>query len=73
MKNLNPTDCSIVAAYFLILIVIGMMLCKRASLSLEGYFLGGRKIDRRGDELVALKIRTYVTLSMGQEYVEVRG
>jgi SSS family solute:Na+ symporter len=44
VKHLNLIDCSIIVVYFLILIVIGMVLRKRASLSLEDYFLGGRKM-----------------------------
>jgi Na+/proline symporter len=44
MGNLNTLDYSIIVVYFTILIGIGFYLKKRASASLEDYFLGGRQI-----------------------------
>jgi solute:Na+ symporter, SSS family len=44
MKYLNILDYSIIAAYFAILIAIGLYLKKRAASSIEAYFLGGRKM-----------------------------
>jgi Na+/proline symporter len=42
--NLNTADYVAIGCYFLILIVIGFFLSRKASRSLEDYFLGGRKL-----------------------------
>lgn len=42
--NLNAIDCAVIGLYFLILVVIGRVLKKRASASLDDYFLAGRKM-----------------------------
>jgi Na+/proline symporter len=44
MKYLNFIDYGIILAYLLVLLVIGQLLKKRASASMEDYFLGGRKM-----------------------------
>jgi solute:Na+ symporter, SSS family len=44
MKYLNFVDYSIIAGYMLILLAIGQYLRKRASASLDDYFLAGRKM-----------------------------
>jgi SSS family solute:Na+ symporter len=44
LPNLGPVDYSIISVYFLCLIVLGFVLSKRASASLEDYFLGGRRL-----------------------------
>ena len=44
MSKLNPVDYSVIGVYFLILIAFGFILSRRASKSLEHYFLGGRKL-----------------------------
>jgi Na+/proline symporter len=41
---LNRIDLSIIVAYLLVLISVGLLFRKRASKNLEAYFLGGRKI-----------------------------
>lgn len=42
--NLNLFDCMVIVSYLLILVGIGVYLKKRASSSIENYFLGGRKM-----------------------------
>lgn len=44
MRYLNAVDYGVIGVYFLVLIVIGFILQKKASGSLEDYFLGGRKL-----------------------------
>lgn len=44
MKYLNATDYTVIAIYFLILILLGVYLQKRASQNIEEYFLGGHKL-----------------------------
>ena len=44
MKYLNHVDYVVIASYLAILIGLGLYLKKRASASLEDYFLGGRKL-----------------------------
>ena len=44
MPNLGPLDYSIISVYFLFLIVLGFVLSRKASASLEHYFLGGRRL-----------------------------
>lgn len=44
MKFLNLLDYSIIVFYLLVLVAIGQLLRKRASASMEDYFLGGRKM-----------------------------
>lgn len=44
MKTLNVVDLTIIACYFAVLIIIGICLSRRASASMENYFLGGRKL-----------------------------
>lgn len=44
MKYLNFVDYGIIVAYLLVLVAIGQILRKRASASMEDYFLGGRKM-----------------------------
>jgi Na+/proline symporter len=44
MRYLNFLDYGIILAYLVILLVIGQVLKKRASASMEDYFLGGRKM-----------------------------
>ena len=44
MKYLNFIDYGIIVAYLLVLLIIGQILKKRASASIEDYFLGGRKM-----------------------------
>lgn len=44
MNFLSNIDYSIIGVYFLILILIGFLLKKRASKSIEHYFIGGRKL-----------------------------
>ena len=44
MRNLNAFDISAMCVYFLILIGLGLYLRKKASASMEDYFLGGRKM-----------------------------
>jgi len=44
MKYLNLVDYGVITAYMLILLVIGRYLKKRASASLDDYFLAGRKM-----------------------------
>lgn len=43
MKYLNFVDYGVITAYLLILLVIGQYLKKRASASVDNYFLAGRK------------------------------
>jgi Na+/proline symporter len=44
MKYLNFIDYGIIVAYLLVLLVIGQLLKKRASASMDDYFLAGRKM-----------------------------
>ncbi|MBE0654709.1 MAG: sodium:solute symporter [Bacteroidales bacterium] len=44
MKFLSGADYVIIVAYFLVLISIGLILRKKASNSIEDYFIGGRKM-----------------------------
>ena len=44
MQYLGILDYFIIGAYFCVLICLGIYLRKRASASLEDYFLGGRKL-----------------------------
>jgi SSS family solute:Na+ symporter len=44
MRYLNYLDYGMILGYLLILLVIGQVLKKRASASMEDYFLGGRKM-----------------------------
>lgn len=44
MQNLNNIDYTVIGIYFCILIGLGFYLRKKASGSLEDYFLGGRKL-----------------------------
>lgn len=44
MSNLNLLDYAVIALYFGILVAAGFILSRRASKSLEDYFLGGRKL-----------------------------
>lgn len=44
MKYLNPTDYTVIVIYFGILVALGFYLKKRASASIEDYFLAGRKL-----------------------------
>jgi Na+/proline symporter len=44
MNKLNYLDYSMIIGYFIILVVIGLYLKKRASASMDDYFLGGRKL-----------------------------
>ena len=44
MQNLNNIDYAVIGVYFCFLVGLGLYLKKRASASLEDYFLGGRKI-----------------------------
>ncbi|OHB49951.1 MAG: sodium:solute symporter, partial [Planctomycetes bacterium GWF2_41_51] len=44
MKYLNYVDYGIILGYLLVLLAIGQFLKKRASASMEDYFLGGRKM-----------------------------
>ena len=44
MQNLNNVDYAVIGVYFCFLVALGLYLRKRASASLEDYFLGGRKL-----------------------------
>lgn len=44
MQNLNYIDYTVIGVYFCFLVALGLYLKKRASASLEDYFLGGRKL-----------------------------
>ncbi len=44
MQYLNELDYSIIVIYFLVLLVLGIYLKKRASENIEQYFLGGHKL-----------------------------
>ena len=44
MQNLNNVDYTVIGVYFCFLVGLGLYLRKRASASLEDYFLGGRKL-----------------------------
>jgi len=44
MKTLNAVDLMIIGCYFSVLVIIGICLSRRASKSMENYFLGGRKL-----------------------------
>jgi Na+/proline symporter len=44
LPKLNPLDYGIISVYFLFLIMLGFILSKKASASLEDYFLGGRRM-----------------------------
>ncbi|MFQ5805967.1 MAG: sodium:solute symporter [Phycisphaerae bacterium] len=44
MPNLSTFDYSIISVYFLFLITLGFILTRKASASLEDYFLGGRRL-----------------------------
>lgn len=44
MQYLNPFDYVIIIGYFVFLLVLGMVLKKMASASVEDYFLGGRRL-----------------------------
>lgn len=44
MEKLNALDITVILGYFAILIGIGLYLRKRASASLDDYFLGGKKL-----------------------------
>ena len=44
MSSLNTTDYLVIAAYLLVLVGLGFYFRKRASKSLEDYFLGGKRL-----------------------------
>lgn len=44
MPSLSTFDYSIISVYFLFLITLGFILTRKASASLEDYFLGGRRL-----------------------------
>ena len=44
MANLNAFDYGVISIYFLCLICLGFVLTRKASASLEDYFLGGRRL-----------------------------
>jgi SSS family solute:Na+ symporter len=44
LSYLSPFDYSIISVYFLILVALGFLLSRKASASLEDYFLGGRRL-----------------------------
>jgi len=44
VANLNAVDYIVIGAYFSILVCLGLYLRKRASASIEDYFLGGRNL-----------------------------
>ncbi|MBN1442600.1 MAG: sodium:solute symporter [Planctomycetes bacterium] len=44
MENLNAVDYGVIAVYFAFLVALGLILKKRASASLEDYYLGGRRL-----------------------------
>ena len=44
MKHLNSLDYTIISMYFMMLVALGIYLQKRASQSLDDYFLGGRQL-----------------------------
>lgn len=44
MNRLNVVDYAMIAGYFLVLVAIGLVLKKRASRSMDDYFLGGKKL-----------------------------
>ena len=44
MPNLGPVDYGIISVYLLFLIILGFTLSRKASASLEDYFLGGRRL-----------------------------
>lgn len=44
MQQLNAYDYSVIGVYFLILLVFGFWLSRRAARSIEHYFLGGRQL-----------------------------
>ena len=44
MPNLSTVDYTIISVYFLFLITLGFILSRKASASLEDYFLGGRRL-----------------------------
>jgi SSS family solute:Na+ symporter len=44
LRYLSPFDYGIICVYFLILVTLGFLLSRKASASLEDYFLGGRRL-----------------------------
>ncbi|MBE0534799.1 MAG: sodium:solute symporter [Phycisphaerae bacterium] len=44
MQNLNHVDYTVIGVYFCILVGLGLYLKRKASASLEDYFLGGRRL-----------------------------
>ncbi len=44
MRELGSLDLSILAAYFILTMAVGLLMTRRASSSLEHYFLGGRTL-----------------------------
>jgi solute:Na+ symporter, SSS family len=44
MRSLGPIDTTIVALYFLLTLIVGLAMTRRASRSLDEYFLGGRSL-----------------------------
>lgn len=44
MSVLHPADIALVLAYLAAIVVVGLALSRRATQSLEHYFLGGRKL-----------------------------
>ena len=44
MSSLNPTDYVVIGGYFCLLMVLGLWFRRRAAVSLEEYFLAGRKM-----------------------------
>ncbi len=44
MTSLSALDYTVVAAFMLVILTIGVVLAKAASKNMESYFLGGRKM-----------------------------
>jgi Na+/proline symporter len=44
MPSLHPIDAAIIIGYFVLTLVVGLVMTKRASRSVEEYFLGGRQL-----------------------------
>jgi hypothetical protein len=62
MSSLNTTDYLVIAAYLLVLVGLGFYFRKRASKSLEDYFLGGKQLPwwamgRKAAEILIEKLK----------------
>ena len=44
MRHLSPIDLTIIVGYFVVTLSVGLAMSRRASSSLNDYFLGGRSL-----------------------------